>query len=187
MSNSYIPKSFRFDLLVYNPANDEYYNLQYLLAFLKLYIKHAKYLEDDFSIFKQNSLNGALNFLANVSPHCYIVLAGKKFCGFFALENIKGSENKLHSAEVIACFDRKYWGEFTKITALMFKNYCFESLKLRKLKAVVYPQNNAVKILLKKSGFKLEAKLKNETVKNGKYQDLEIYSTIYKNGGKNAN
>ena len=46
------------------------------------------------------------------------------------------------------------------------------------LKAYVFPQNSRVKTLLKKSGFKKEAVLKAETVKNGELQDIDVYSII---------
>jgi RimJ/RimL family protein N-acetyltransferase len=40
--------------------------------------------------------------------------------------------------------------------------------------------NFKVKTLLKKSGFKKEAILKAETIKNAKLQDIEVYSIIKK-------
>lgn len=179
MSNFYIPKLASFQQLVYNISTGEYINLQYLPAFLELYIKYSKYLEDDFSVFNENRILGALSFLVNVSPHCYLVTDEEEtLCGFFALENLRGTEQKPFSAEVVTCFDRKYWGKFTKFTALIFRDYCFNTLKLKKLKAVIYPQNKWVKALLRESGFQLEAKLNSETAKDGKYQDVEIYSII---------
>jgi RimJ/RimL family protein N-acetyltransferase len=47
---------------------------------------------------------------------------------------------------------------------------------LYKVKAQIYPQNFRVKTLLKNSGFIYEATLKNETLRAGKPQDIEVYS-----------
>ena len=49
-----------------------------------------------------------------------------------------------------------------------------------KIKALVYPENFRVKTLLKLTGFEKEALLKNETLRKGKLQDIEVYSLFNK-------
>ena len=44
----------------------------------------------------------------------------------------------------------------------------------------MYPDNYRVKTLLKNAGFVKEALLKNETLRNGKLQDIEVYA-VFKN------
>ena len=46
------------------------------------------------------------------------------------------------------------------------------------MKAYIFPQNFKVKTLLKCAGFKKEAVLKAETIKNGVLQDIEVFSII---------
>jgi len=101
------------------------------------------------------------------------------------LDNLIGVENRLHSAEITTCFKRKFWGNFTKRAAKKFVMYCFKKLKLRKLKALVYKENYRAEAILKTAGLNLEAILKNETLKNGKPQDINVYSAI--RGKKNEN
>ena len=64
--------------------------------------------------------------------------------------------------------------EFTVI----FKAAGPEDNGLKKIKALVYPDNLRVKTLLKNSGFVKEAVLKNETLRNNKLQDVEVYSVF---------
>lgn len=118
--------------------------------------------------------------IENTSPFFWIVIDSKteEFSGFAFLENLVGTKNNLHSAEVTTCFEPKFWGKYTKVCAQKFVNYCFKKYGLIKLKASIFPQNYRVKALLNKAGFKKESLLKGETLKNGALQDIEIYSII---------
>lgn len=155
-----------------------FHNIKYFPQVMRLYIKYLRHLEDDFSMFSERSLEAMVEFIERTTPHFYLVLSGEEVCGFFCLEHIIGSPRETHSAEVVTCFDRKYWGIFTKYAARAFQNFCFEELGLVKIKALVYPQNSRVKAILRVCGFEREACLKAETRKNGRLQDIEIYSVI---------
>ncbi len=137
-----------------------------------LYKKYMKYLEDDYN---EDTLAGIIN---RTAPFFWVILTSSdnSFAGFVYLENITGNQKALHSAEITTCFHPDYWGDFSKYCAKIFLKQCFTQLGLKKVKAVIYPQNHRVKTLLKLSGFKKEAELKSETLKDGKLQDLEIYS-----------
>ena len=101
-----------------------------------------------------------------------------KFAGFVFLENITGDKNKFYSAEVATCFKKEFWGDFTKKVAKKFTRYCFKKLGFKKLKAKVFKENVRAAAILRAAGMKFEAELKAETMKNGKPQDILIYSVI---------
>ena len=169
---------FKFEKLIINRRKMYFHNLKYFPQILNLYIKYMQYLEDDFSSIRENILTGLLDYIEYVSPHFYLVLCENELCGFFALENIIGKNQNLYSAYVVTCFKKKYWGTFTKLAGHSFLKFCFEELGIRKLKAIIYPQNYRVRGILKNCGFVKEAKLFGETLKDGKPQDLEIYSVF---------
>ena len=169
---------FRFERLVVDRSRMVFKNLKYFSPLLKLYLKYIRFLEDDFSLFAENPFDALLAYLEQTSPHFYLVLSGDEVCGFFALEDIVGKNNDLYSAYVVTCFDKKYWGTFTKYAGRAFVDFCFNQLGLVKLKAFVYPQNYRVRGILNSCGFQKEALLKAETLKNGKEQSLEIYSVF---------
>jgi len=159
---------------------------EYLSEISKLYNRYIENLEDDFSPLR-SSPQKLSDFIEKVRPHFYIILFDNDFCGFIVLENIVGNQQCIHSAEVLICLKRKYWGKTSLFAAKTFRNYCFKILKIKKLKALIYPQNNLVKRLLKKCGFAKEALLKSETVKNNQLQDIEVYTLFNEEkGGSNA-
>ena len=158
-------QQFRFERIMINRKAGLFHNIKYFPQVMKLYIKYF-------------SLEGMVETIERITPHFYLVLADDEVCGFFCLEHLIGSENKIHSAEVITCFNRKYWGVFTKYAARNFQDFCFDVLGLTKIKALVYPQNSRVKAILRVCGFRREALLKAETRKNNRLQDIEIYSVF---------
>ena len=161
-------------------------NIEYLPEIFKLYTRYIENLEDDFSPLR-NSFENFLDFVEKISPHFYTVLYKNELCGILTLENIIGNTKKLYSAEISTCIKRKFWGKTALCISEIFKKYCMNVLKIIKLKALIYPQNKLVKRLLNKCGFKKEAVLISETIKNGKPQNVEIYSLFNnKKGGCNA-
>ena len=187
MSNFYGQKfPISFNKLIINRDLEIFENIEYLPKILELYKHYANNLEDDFSPYRL-SYENFINFLEKISPHFYLVFCKKDFCGFMTLENFVGNDKKLYSAEVTVCLKRKYWGNFALNVAQKFKNYCFSVLKITKLKALIYTQNKLSKNLLYRCGFKKEATLKSETLRNGKPQDIEVYTLFNTNkGGCNA-
>lgn len=141
---------------------------------LFLYIKYSKFLDDDYA---QNGLSIYDYFFNLVNKTLFFVIVEDDFVsGFVYLDNFTGNDEKLHSAEITTCFDKCFWGDYTKMCGKIFLSYCFEKYELEKIKALVYPENFRVKTLLKSIGFEKEALLKGETLRNNKLQDIEVYA-----------
>lgn len=145
---------------------------------LFLYIKYLRYLEDDYALNNSNIYDYFFNLIQRTSPFFFVITEGDLVSGFVYLDNLIGDGKRLHSAELTTCFDKRFWGDYTKRCARFFINYCFETYGLKKIKVLVYPDNSRVKTLLKNSGFVKEAVLKNETLRNNKLQDVEVYSVF---------
>ena len=145
---------------------------------LFLYIKYLRYLEDDYALNNSNVYDYFFNLIQRTSPFFFVITEGDLVSGFVYLDNLIGDGKRLHSAELTTCFDKRFWGDYTKRCARFLINYCFETYGLKKIKALVYPDNLRVKTLLKNSGFVKEAVLKNETLRNNKLQDVEVYSVF---------
>ena len=143
---------------------------------LFLYTQYSKFLDDDYA---QNGSSVYDYFLTLILKTLFFVIVEKKkVVGFVYLDNMVGDDERLHSAELTTCFDKSVWGDYTKTCAKTFIADCFERFKLKKIKALVYPENFRVKTLLKSVGFEKEALLKAETLRNNKLQDIEIYSVL---------
>lgn len=173
----------KFIKIIINRKRKEFRNIHYLPQIISLYERFSKYLHDDYFLQKQKtSVDAIVDLVERTSPFFWIIVDKNtdKFAGFVFLENLVGTSENFHSAEVTTCFEPEFWGKYTKICAKKFINYCFKKYKLRKLKAYVFPQNSKVKTFLKKTGFKKEAVLAAETMKNGELQDIEVYSIIKK-------
>jgi len=154
-----------------------YYNLHYIPDVERCYRRYYKYLQDDFS---QSYVDNIISLIQEKSPYFWVILDQKDiFKGFVYLDNFIGDEKTRYSAELTTCYDRKAWGIFTRYSAKFFLKACFDKLGLQKIKAQIYPDNHRVKTLLKSSGFVYETVLKNETLRGGKPQDIEVYS-LYK-------
>lgn len=169
----------RLKQIVINRRRGVFENCKYLPEIMFLYLRYARYLEDDFTDRKTSFLAFFTDLVERLSPFFWAVTDEQdNLAGFIYLENFTGSAGKLHSAEITTCFNKKYRGKFTYLTGVIFLNYCRETLGLKKLKAVIYKENFRVKPLLKKLGFQKEALHPAETVKNGKLQDIEEWGYI---------
>ena len=171
----------KFIKIIIDRRNNEFKNIQYLPKIIALYGRFSRYLHDDY--FSQNnpsSVDAILALVERTSPYFWAVVDKKtsKLAGFVFLDNLVGTRKDLHSAEITTCFDPIFWGDYTKFCAKKFIKYCFKKYKLKKIKAHVFTQNFKVKTLLKRAGFKREATLKAETMKNGVMQDIEVFSII---------
>lgn len=182
----------KFIKIIIDKKNKEFKNIEYIPEVIVLYEKFSKYLYDDY--FTKNSKNivdSVIELIERTTPFFWVVIdkETERFAGFGFLENLTGCHKKLHSAEATTCFNPEFWGKYTKICAKKFVNYCFKKYRFKKLKAYVFPQNNKVTTFLKKVGFKKEARLEAETLKNGEFQDIDVYSiinTIEKRGENNG-
>lgn len=154
-------------LLNNNRVNSE--TLRYIPEIERCFCKYFKYFQDDFL-----PNNNYVNYI--YSPNFWLILDYfDNFMGFVFLDNFIGNHEKLYSAELTTCFDRKAWGNFTRYCAKIFLKKCFDEFGLYKIKAQIYPDNFRVKNLLKDCGFEYETTLKNETLRLGKPQDIEVY------------
>ena len=155
-------------------------NPAYFEQALFLYAKYSKYLDDDYA---QNELSICEYFKRLINktyPYFYLIIENDEVAGLVYLDNFIGDSANLHSAELTTCMNPKYWGDYTKICAILFMDYCFNTCGFKKIKACVYPQNYRVKALLKFAGFKKEGLLKGETLRNGQLQDIEVYGCLKK-------
>lgn len=171
----------KFIKIIVNRKRKEFRNIQYLPQIISLYERFSRYLHDDYFVENEKSpVDALIELVERTCPFFWVIIDKKtsKFAGFVFLDSWVGDKNNFHSAEITTCFNPIYWGKYTKICAKKFIKYCFKKYKLKKLKAYVFPQNFKVKTLLKSAGFRKEALLKAETVKNGALQDIEIYSII---------
>lgn len=174
----------KFIKIVINRKKKEFKNIQYLPLIISLYERFARYLHDDYFLENEkSSVDAVIDLIEKTSPYFWAIVdkQSSKLAGFVFLDNWTGAKNNYHCAEVTTCFDPAFWGSYTKICAKKFIKYCFKKYKFKKLKAYIFIQNFKVKTLLKKAGFKKEALLKAETLKNGKLQDIEVYSIISRN------
>lgn len=149
--------------------------LGYLGKAQNSYKKYFKYLQDDFSL-----LVDIKDLIGCVNPYFWLILDYENnYKGFVFLDNFTGNNQKNYSAELTVCFDKNCWGNYSKYCAKIFLKKCFDELELEKIKAQIYPDNYRVKTLLKSAGFEYETTLKNETIRNGKMQDIDVYA-LYK-------
>ena len=100
----------------------------------------------------------------------------KKIIGMIGLMNIEFKNKK---SELGYWLGKEYWrkGLTTESLGLVLK-FGFEELKLEKIYAKVMYPNIASANLLKKNGFKLEGRLRKNTLKNGKLMDDLIYGLL---------
>ena len=147
---------------------------------LFLYVKYSGFLDDDYALNGMSVYEYFYNLVLKTQPFFFVIVENDTVSGLVYLDNITGGSERLHSAEVTTCFDRRFWGGYTKYCAKLFFEYCFYKYNFMKIKALVYPENFRVKTLLKLTGFEKEALLKNETLRKGKLQDIEVYSLFNK-------
>lgn len=157
--------------------------LRYIPQILECYSKYSKYLLDDFA--PKNA-----DYVLTKSPYLWAILTNSgEFTGLAYLDNFVGDGKTAFSAELTTCFERRAWGYFTRYCAKFFLKKCFDEFGLYKIRACIYPENFRITTLLKSAGFKYETTLPEETMRNGKTQDIDMYalyrSYYYKNEDKN--
>lgn len=168
----------KFLRLIIDRNHSYFENTRYLSNVIFLYLRYSKFLNDDYA--PEANYSNLVNLIEKCGSLFFVILNSEndEFAGFVYLDNLIGNRQKIHSAEITVCFEKKYWGSFTKKAAIEFFNYCFNTLGLEKVKAQIYPFNHRVKMLLKFAGFKKDGILRNETFKNGKPADVEVYSLL---------
>lgn len=157
--------------------NSEKYS-KYIKLINELNLKYSKFLFDDF--FEKSDLK-IKTFIDKFCPYFWLVMDRyDNFAGFVFLDDFVGNEEELFSAEVSVCFTKRYWGNFVRYCSKIFFKMCFDVFGFYKIKAQFYPQNKFARMLLQDCGFVYEVRLPKETLKNGKPQDIEVYS-LYRN------
>ena len=158
--------------------NFKYQNTQYLSNISFLYSRYSRYLQDDYA--SECTYSNMLEMIERCGDLFFAIINidNNEFAGFVYLDNLTGNREHLHSAEITVCFEKKYWGAFTRKAALKFFTYCFDELGLLKLKAQIYSFNSRVRSILEFSGFKLDGILRGETIKDGVLADIEVYSLL---------
>ena len=164
----------KFIKIKINRKTKSYRNIKFIEDVYILYKNFANFLSDDYA--NKDLLEETIATIEYSTPYFWVVLKDEAFAGFIFV----GNENKLHSAEVTTCFKKEFWGDFTKQVAKKFIRYCLKKLGLKKIKAKVFKENFRAAAILKAAGMKFEAELKKETMKNGKPQDILVYSLIKK-------
>ena len=180
----------KFEKLYINRYKRAYKNVEYIPKIIELFKRFSAYLYDDYHLETEDILEATISLIESCREYFWVIIDDetRDLMGFAYLENLIGGGGKIHSAEVTTCFYPRYWGNSTKVAAKKFIKYCFKKIKLKKLKALVFEQNFKTKAILKYVGFKKEALLKGETLKNGKMQNIVIYSILKKGErGKNEN
>ena len=149
----------KFLNLVIDRAHSRFENTEYLSNVIFLYMRYAKFLNDDYA--PEISYSTIISKIENCGRLFFVVLDSKsgEFAGFIYIDNL-------------------FWGKFVKATADKFFDYCFNTLKFKKIKAQIYPFNSRVRAILRYSGFKKDGILRGETLKNGEMADVEVYSLL---------
>lgn len=148
----------------------------YFEQVLFLYNKYARFLDDDYAKEEKNSAKYLRELIERVFPLFWVIVEGDMVSGFVYLDNVIGGNIKFHSAELVTCFDKRFWGTYTKVCANAFLRFVFRKYGFEKIKVYVYPDNFRTRGLIEFCGFEKEAVLKSETLRNGKLQDIEVYS-----------
>ena len=90
-----------------------------------------------------------------------------------------GSDVHRHVGELGYWLGEEFWGHGVMTEAVgAFADYCFENFPLHRLYAELYANNPASARVLEKNGFVLEARLRNNIVKDGEVLDSLLYAKV---------
>lgn len=83
------------------------------------------------------------------------------------------------AGEICAHFNKKYWNKgYSTESGKILINYCFKKLKFHKVYADTNPDNLASQRVLHKLGFKLEGRIRERRIVNGKWIDEMDYGLL---------
>lgn len=84
---------------------------------------------------------------------------------------------KKHRAEIGYWLGKNYWNKGIISEAIrLVSDFGFNKLKLKRIQALVFPQNKASSRVLEKNGYKLEGVLKKYAMKDGKVLNDLLYA-----------
>ncbi len=100
------------------------------------------------------------------------------FIGVMGVHHINWRNRTAVTGAIIG--EKNYWGKgYGTDAKMILLNYAFNELNLRKISSHVLSFNKRSVAYSKKCGYKIEAVLKNQIFKNGKYWD-EVILSLYK-------
>lgn len=109
---------------------------------------------------------------------CIYNIKDGQFMGRCGLKNI---DHRHKHAELSCAILVKYWKRGVGSESLSsLIHFCFKSLMMHRVEALLYPNNSNMVNLLKKLNFELEGVLKENYFFNGNYGDTAIYALIYR-------
>ena len=150
-----------------------------LIKFFRLCLKyHSRLFDDEFFRINFSTPEKFLNFVKMFKNNIYYALLGKdeKFAGFFYLYETKKVPNGFFDSKVTFCICRSYWGFGSYAIAKKALKFLFEVMNVRKLSIEIVGENSYAKKLIERLNFEYEATLKKECFKNGKAENLYIFS-----------
>lgn len=118
---------------------------------------------------------------ANLVKHGFflgvVLKENKKVIGILELCHLDWFDNK--AGEICYHFNKAYWGKgYATESAKELINFCFKKLKFRKVYADTDHDNYASQKVLKKLGFKLEGRIREKHLVNGKWKDELDYGLL---------
>lgn len=97
--------------------------------------------------------------------------------GLMGIHDISWKDRRATTGAVIG--EKSYWGQgYGTEAKMLLLNYAFNTLNLRKIGSRVYGFNKRSRAYSEKCGYKVEAVLKQEVFKNGKYHDLVLMAVF---------
>jgi RimJ/RimL family protein N-acetyltransferase len=100
--------------------------------------------------------------------------------GTMGIHDIAWKDRRATTGAVIG--EKSYWGKgYGTEAKMLLLNYAFNTLNLRKIASRVYGFNKRSRAYSEKCGYKVEAVLKREIFKNGRYHDL-IIMAVFREG-----
>lgn len=103
-------------------------------------------------------------------------IASGELIGIISAYNVSRRHRK---AEVGYLLGKQFrgLGLMSEAVGLML-SFCFNELRLKRVYALVFPDNGASASVLKRSGFSYEATMRKSRVHRGKYRDYQMYSIL---------
>lgn len=101
-----------------------------------------------------------------------------KLIGTMGLHNINWKDRRAMTGAVIG--EKRFWGRgYGSEAKMLFLNYAFNTLNLRKICSAVLSFNERSQAYNKKCGYKTEGVLRRHVYKDGKYRD-EVLMAVFK-------
>lgn len=138
--------------------------LKWLISYLPLNITSQKYWYDD--------------YLKDSTRQLFIIEYANKSIGLIGLKNI---DYKNQIAELTIYIDIEYQNKnFGSQSLEQLINFAFNEMNLRKIKAVVFSDNEKALHFYNKFNFVREGTFKKEIYKNGEFKDLMLLALFRK-------